>query len=210
MDILGIIGLVIGVLGVAYGIQAKRKSERDSKGAMMGSEVGPSIMPIRSQNGFGISLRSESEYPHFDIWVRIHDFAKDVIIDPTRFLNSILSDQIVELPDLYANRMHGQFFEIDLREKERVRLNLFVHTRNAQTHVQIVAIRDGENKRIAYKQWFAEGNEEVRIPDDFPVVNSEDRSSVFAEDEPTRKVFTKTPEGLVQVEVKKEEEPPAQ
>tara|TARA_R110000782_G_scaffold37169_10_gene87502 strand:+ start:358 stop:999 length:642 start_codon:yes stop_codon:yes gene_type:complete len=199
MEIVGIvISVLFGIGGILYGVHAKRQSDATSKGAMLGAEECPRIMPLLSQNGYSLSLRSESDFPHFDIWVRVHDFAVDKIIDPTIIGPAALSDPMFKLPDLYPNHAHGQpFFEIDLRQNTRARLNLFVHTRNSQSSVQIVAIRNGEDKKLAYFEQLSENNENLRIPDDFPIQNPDDPRSLFNEDETTGTLYMKSPDGLV-------------
>lgn len=192
MDVLGIIGLLIGLAGFGYGVYVKRKADEATRGSIMGADEGPSVMVTRSNNGFNVCLMNESKYPHFDIWVRLYDFATDKIIDTTKFGMAAISDPTVQLPDLYPGMMHGQpFYEIDLRQRDRVRVNLFIHTRNAQSHVGIVALRDAEDTKIAYKLWVGEGKESVKIPENFPIANPDEPNSLFSEDEPTGTTYFK-------------------
>lgn len=198
MDVLGFLGFIIGVVGIGYGIYSKLHSEAIAKGSMLGAEEGPEVMILLSQNGYGVLIHNQSKYPHFDIWVRVYDFATDKVIDPTVMGPGALGEPMIKLGDLYPNQGQVQpFFEIDLRQRDRARVNLFIHTRNAQSTVEIVAIREGEEKQVAYKQWFSENKETMQIPDDFPVVDRENPASVFGEDEPTGTIYMKTPNGLV-------------
>jgi len=196
MDVLGIIGFLIGVAGFSYGIYAKRQADEIAKGSIMGADEVPTVSIVRSHNGFGVMLMSESRYPHFGIRVRTYDFASDNIIDPTKMGMGAFGNPMIQLPDLYPNTIQGQpFYEIDLRQIERVRVNLFLHTRNAQSHIEIVAIRNGDDSKVAYKQWFSESKETVRIPDGFPIENPEEPASLFSEDEPTGTTYFKNQDG---------------
>lgn len=199
MDLLGLlVGVLIGFAGIGYGIYAKRRADSQSKGSMLGADEAPAVVPVLSEKGFQFLLMNEAEYPQFDIWVRAHDFAMDKVIDPTIIGSAALNEPMFHLPDLYPSKIQLQpFFEIDLRQRARARVNLFVHTRNAQSVVEVVAIRGANGPQIAYKQVFSKRRETLSIPDDFPIANRKDPSSLFAEDEPTGILYIKTAEGLV-------------
>jgi len=193
-----LVGVVIGLIGIAYGIYSKREADKQSRGSMLGADEGPSLMVIRSEKGFNCCLHNTSSFPQFDLWVRIHEFAADKIIDTRVMGPAALNDPIVALPDLYPNKAQlSPFYEIDLGTDHRVRVNFFIHARNAQSHAEVLAVRDGDEFKCAYKQWFAEGKEVVKVPDDFPARNREDPQSVFAEDEPTGKLYFKNKDGVL-------------
>jgi hypothetical protein len=197
LDLVSIFSLLLGIAGVAYGVHAKRQSDKASRGSMLGADEAPALMPVLSANGFNFHLMNQAKFPQFDVWVRVFDFARDTIIDPSEMVPGVVNHPIFRLPELYPNNMHSKpFFEIELRQRTRSRVNFFIHTRNAQSSVEVVAIRDDSGSKIAFKQRFSESKEVVEIPANFPVMNRGNPKSLFAEDKPTGAVYIKTPEGL--------------
>lgn len=197
LDLFSIFSFLLGIAGIAYGIHAKRQSDKASRGSMLGAEEAPAIMPVLSTNGFNFHLLNQAKFPHFDVWVRVFDFARDTIIDPSEMGPGVVNHPICRPPELYPNEMHSKpFFEIDLRQRTRSRVNFFIHTRNAQSSVEVIAIRDDSGPKIAFRQRFSEGKEVVEIPANFPEIDRGNPKSLFAEDKPTGTVYIKTPAGL--------------
>ena len=109
---------------------------------------------------------------------------------------------MVGVGDLYPGRITADpIFEINLLNRERVRINLFVHSRNAESVVELVAINLGGDKKIAYKESTRDGEYRLNIPDGFPVENPDDPNSLFSEDEATGRWFRKVGNQLVPIAI---------
>jgi hypothetical protein len=193
----GILGVIVGVAGIVYGRRAKREADRASKGAMLGADEAPAIMPTRANGGFDFRLMNDSEFPQFDVWVRVYDYSQDTIIDPTRIFEGPDNHPRFPIGNIYPKHALGEsFFRIDLRQRARARVNFFIHTRNAQSTVEVVALHADGGPRIAFRQRFSAANINVAIPEDFPIVDRGNPESLFDEDEPTGALLMRTPEGL--------------
>jgi len=194
----GVLGLVATIGALIYAVWVTKHTQKTAYLQFMGAESCPRIDFVLSDNGYNVLLMSDANFPHYGIWVRIHDFAVDKIIDPTKIGPNVLSDPMVSAPDLYPGRINlNPLFEINLSNGARARINLFVHTRNAQSTVELVAINADGEKKIAYKESLPGGDCQVQIPDDFPVENPDDPNSLFSEDEPTGRLFTKVGDQLI-------------
>jgi hypothetical protein len=164
---------------------------------MLGADEAPEFMPVLSDVGYSVLLANNTDYPQLDIFVRVHDFSQDTIIDPTRILEGPLNQPRFSLGTIHPHHILGRpFFEIDLRQHARARINFFIHTRNAQSTVELVALRTNGGNKIAFRQRFSEANAKVEIPADFPIIDRGNPESLFAEDEPTGRFLVRAPEGL--------------
>lgn len=206
MDTGTVIGLVIGGIGLAiaigslvYAWHVNRQSKEIVRGFTTGGDSWVDLNPVLTTNGFGILVHNRCEYPVFDICIRIFDYDRDVIFDPSD-LFSVTDDPVVSVGKLGPSRMiAANVYEFDMSDRDRVRANLFVSSGGPNSTYEIVAVRDQGKIRFAQRLTVDGEVKSLDVPDDFPGLDQDDPEAVFGQDERRGKMYQKVGDQLIEL-----------
>ena len=201
-----VIGLVIGGIGLAiaigslvYAWHVNRQNKEIVRGFTTGGDSWVDLLPVLATNGFGIRVHNQCEYPVFDIYIRVFDYARDVIFDPSAPF-PCTDDPVVSVGKLGPSRgTAGNVYEFDMSDRDRVRANLFISSGGPDSIYEIVAVRDGERIRFARRLTVAGEIKSLVVPDDFPGLDQDDPEAVFGQNERRGKMYQKVGDQLIEL-----------
>ena len=133
---------------------------------------------ISAKDVLELGLMNTSEYPVYDIQAEVIDL--DEPIDP--HAGKFWTRHAFSVPSLYQNKMIRGAYRISLaglKGQDRLRLNMFIHTRTQSAMQQIRLARKGEWFSIAVKTTVGDKVIENKIPEDFPGLDPADPEAVF-------------------------------
>ena len=111
----------------------------------------------------------------FDVQVRLIDL--DEPIDPEN--GKLWTDHMFHLASLFPSRIVMGAYRFDIRDRERLRLNIFINTRGQGSMQQIRIARVNGAIQIATRTRAGERIVEQIVPDGFPRWNPENPNELF-------------------------------
>jgi hypothetical protein len=118
---------------------------------------------------------NQSPYPVFDVQARLIDL--DEPIDPSK--GKLWTDHMFRLPSLFPSRIVMGAYRLDMRNRERLYLNIFIDTRGQGVMQQLRIARVNGSIQIASRTRAGEKVLEQQVPDGFPGWNPEKPDELF-------------------------------
>lgn len=116
-----------------------------------------------------------SKYPVFDIFAEWIDLDEPVDFESNKFWTR----NRINLGTVHPNKAVMGVFGFDLSERKRLRINIFIQTRNSGLTQQIHVAKGSDSWKVAIDTKSEKFNE-VKIPADFPGYDPEHPEKVFA------------------------------
>jgi len=152
------------------------KHTQDFLGYATGSDSVAYFRPMFTAPGIvELGLHNPSAYPVFDVHAELIDLDEPIDPDSGKFWTR----HRFSLQSLYPSRIVMGAYRFDLRDRERLRVNVFIQTRTQGLTQQFRIAKTADWFSIAIKTTAGENVIERTVPDDFPGTNSADPDAVF-------------------------------
>jgi hypothetical protein len=157
-------------------LEKLEKHTKDFMGYTTGADSVAYFIPMISQDGaVELGLMNQSPYPVFDVQARLIDL--DEPIDPSK--GKFWTDHMFRLPSLFPSRIVMGAYRLDMRNRERLYLNIFIDSRGQGAMQQLRIARVNGAIQIASRTRAGEKVLEQQVPDGFPGWNSDKPDELF-------------------------------
>jgi hypothetical protein len=152
------------------------KHTRDFLGYATGADSIAYFLPMITAPGIvELGLENLSDYPVFDIYAEVIDL--DEPIDPQN--GKFWTRHGFSLESLYPKKIRMGAYRFDLRNRERLNINVFIQTRTQGLNQQFRIVKTADSMAIAIKTTAGEKVIERVVPKNFPGVDPADPDAVF-------------------------------
>lgn len=149
---------------------------KDFMGYTTGSDSIAYFRPmITGQNMIELGLLNNSTYPVFDIQAEVINL--DEPIDPEK--GKFWTRHRYAVESLYPSKIIMGAYRFDVRDRERLKVNIFIQTRTQGLTQQLRVAKIPTGLAIAIKTTAGEKVIERNVPENFPGFNPDDPDSVF-------------------------------
>ena len=158
-------------------IDRLEKHTTDFLGYATGGDSWASFMPaITGKDTVELILHNESKYPVFDIYAEAIDLDEPIEPDKGRFWTR----HRFVLQSLFPNKAVMGAYRFQLGGRDRLKVNVFVQTRNKGVTQEFRIARVGDWFSIAIKTTVEGSVVKLEVPDNYPGRDPANPASVFA------------------------------
>jgi hypothetical protein len=134
------------------------------------------IPVIRNQNEISLELINNSKYPVYDITGKWLDMDQEPNLSG---IGPLYNRIPFTLGNLFPGLMKSKALTFDMTDKESLRINIFMFSRNTRpVHQNFIIKRQGDNIKIA-RNLTSNDFTEVKIPPDFPGYDVDNPDEIF-------------------------------
>ena len=153
------------------------KHTKDFLGYTTGADSVAYFTPMITAPGIvELGLQNNSTYPVFDIHAELIDL--DEPIDPAN--GKFWTRHSFSIESLYPSKIVMSAFRFDLSERERLRINVFIHTRTQGLTQQFRFQKIADRIHIATKTTGGNDVIEMNVAPDFPEYDPANPDAVFS------------------------------
>jgi hypothetical protein len=149
---------------------------KDFLGYATGADSVAYFLPMITAAGIvELGLQNKSSYPVFDIHAEVIDL--DEPIDPNN--GKFWTRHRFSLQSLYPSKIVMGAYRFDLRQRDRLNINVFVQTRTQGLTQQFRIVKTSDWMLIAIKTTAGDQIIERVVPENFPGFDAENPDAVF-------------------------------
>jgi hypothetical protein len=166
-------GIEVRIQNLVAKLEAHTK---DFVGHVTGGESIGYFLPMISAAGFvDLAFQNLSTYPVFDVQAELIDLDEPIEPDAGKFWTR----HRFTLQSLYPNKIAMGAYRFDMRQRERLNVNIFIQTRTQGLTQQLRMAKVSDKILIAIRTRHGENVIEQTVPTDFPGADHSNLDALF-------------------------------